>query len=112
MSYQYRGALTIEEELAAEAKTYGCGTYAGYRRHQRSNAAPCEDCREAARAYWRERDETSKTAPKRVYGFDPSACGTNAGYARHQRYNVEPCDPCRRATAQYIADYRSRKAAA
>jgi len=108
MSYQYRGQ-NIQQE---EPKAYGCGTYAGYRRHQRENTAICYDCREAARAYWREYDEASKTAPKRVYGFDPSACGTRAGYARHLYYKRPPCEPCRKASAQYIADLRAKKAVA
>jgi hypothetical protein len=109
VAYQYRGTTTVEEEPATD---YGCGTYAGYRRHKRNTTTPCDDCQEAARAYWRDYDEARKTAPKRIYGFNPDRCGTYAGWARHRQHKTPVCEPCRLATNQYMADYRARKATA
>lgn len=109
-AYKYKGAKFVEDD-SPTIKT-GCGTYAGYRAHLRNSEATCRDCKDAANAYWRERYELKKTEPPRVKGFNPDKCGTNAGYARHQAHKVPICAPCRKAAAQYIADYRARKAAA
>ena len=108
MAYQYKGTNFETDPEPVN----GCGTYAGYRAHLRKNEATCRDCKDAANAYWRERYEAKKTAAPKPRGFNPDKCGTNAGYARHQFYKLEPCEPCRKAAAQYIADYRARKAAA
>jgi len=109
VAYKYRGAKFEDDEPEI---TNGCGTYSGYRAHLRKEEQACQDCKDAANAYWRNHYQERKAKPKRVYEFSPDACGTNAGYARHKRYNIPPCDACRQATAQYVATYRARKAAA
>jgi len=110
MAYRYRGTKFVEDD--SPTITTGCGTYAGYRAHLRNSEGTCRDCKDAANAYWRERYELKKTEPPRVKGFNPDKCGTNAGYARHQAHKIPACEPCRKAAAQYIANYRARKAAA
>lgn len=110
MAYQYKGAKFVEDD--SPTITTGCGTYAGYRAHLRNSELSCEDCRAAVRVYRRELSEKRRTTPPRPKGFNPDKCGTNAGYARHQAHKVPICAPCRKAAAQYIADYRARKAAA
>jgi hypothetical protein len=108
MGYSYSGTKFAEE---VETRT-GCGTYAGYRAHLRAGQATCQDCRDAANSYWRERYELKKTEPPKPRGFTPAKCGTRAGYARHLYHEIPPCGPCRKASAEYIADYRARKATA
>jgi hypothetical protein len=117
MNYQYRGAnFEVEEpqrwrpqtEFVAEK----CGTYAGYKQHQKFGQEACRPCKDALAAYCRDRYHARKHLPPRVYGFSPDKCGTYAGYARHKRSEVPPCEPCKDAWAGYMNEYRAQRKAA
>ncbi len=122
MGYQYRGTIRdIEEESTpTPAPRLGvfdpskCGTYAGYRQHQKYGLMPaCRPCKDAQAAYSRDYIERrgGRTAPA-IREFQPGACGTYAGYARHLRSEVPPCADCHRAWLEYRRAWRSRKRAA
>jgi hypothetical protein len=115
MAYQYRGTVHDVEEptpiLALKHDGFdpsACGTYAGYRRHQKWDVPACQGCKDAMAAYTRSR---YVPAPPKV--FNPDACGTWAGFGRHQYHGVPPCEPCREASRVYQRAWRaSRKKAA
>jgi hypothetical protein len=94
----------------------GCGTYNGYGAHHRAGTPVCDPCKEARRAYRKERDRAVKAGDgrKRRKAFDPTLCGTRSGYQQHLRHENTACMDCRRASAAYIRAYRAsiRKAAA
>lgn len=80
-----------------------CGTYSGYRHHQNHGEAPCEECRDAARAFWRrqKRAERARIVPREL-----RPCGTYSAFVRHRRHGEEPCEPCLTAAREYFAKYR------
>lgn len=117
MTYQYRGTIRDVEEPAPKRRTKpqgtfnpdACGTYAGYRRHQRHKIPFCEPCREAQRSYDRdytERYRTGQLPPQRT--FQPEKCGTVAGHAQHYRHGTERCQPCKTAWREYLKDWKKR----
>lgn len=86
----------------------GCGTYNGHAAHKRAGTPACEPCKEALRAYKREREQARAAGgekPKKA--FDQSLCGTRPGYQQHLRHKVPACLDCRRATAEYTRAYRA-----
>lgn len=120
MAYKYAGTIhDVEDEPTTRTKPLGsfnadaCGTYAGYRRHQRYNVPACRDCKDAQASYSRDYIERrgGYQAPA-LRPFVPGACGTYAGYARHLRSEVKPCQECHAAWLQYRKDWRARKQAA
>lgn len=103
MAYQYRGTVRDVEEPAPVRvqKLDGfdpsaCGTYAGYRRHQKWGVPACQDCKDAMAAYTR-----SRYVPKPRKVFTPDRCGSWAGWLRHRYHKVTPCEPCREASRVY-----------
>lgn len=113
MAYQYRGTTfeEIEETPNRPQKHHGfdpdaCGTYAGYRRHQKWGVPACQECRDAMAAY--SRDRYVKRPPK---SFNPDACGTWTGWQRHNYYGVPPCEACREAGRDYQRQYRAKRRA-
>lgn len=109
--YQYRGEIrdVTPEPRQRPAKMTGfdpsaCGTYAGYRRHQKWGVPYCQDCRTAMAAY--SRDRYQPATPKTFTG---EACGTWAGRRQHDYYGVPACEPCKAAARVYQAQWRARK---
>lgn len=116
MGYVYRGDKHDVDTPPRTNKHHGfdpsaCGTYAGYRRHQKWGVPACQDCKDAQAAYSRDYWHHRGTRPTRIDVFDPSACGTHAGYRRHTRSDVPPCRACLTAYADYMHHYRAKKAA-
>jgi len=115
MAYQYRGNNhEVEEDPkpwrpTTEFVAAKCGTYAGYRQHQKFGHGACRDCKDAIAAYCRDRYQARKHEPPRIYGFNPDKCGTYAGYTRHQRSEVPPCEACKAALADYMNNYRAKR---
>lgn len=108
MAYQYKGAIRdVEEPTPIRATKLdgfdpsACGTYAGYRRHQKHNVPACRDCRDAMAAYSRDRYQ-----PRPPKTFNPDACGTWKGWQRHQYHDVPPCEACMAASREYQRDRR------
>jgi hypothetical protein len=108
--YVYRGTRTepAPEPVKKPRHEFDpdrCGTYAGYKQHQRKQVPSCDDCRKVAADYMRNRYK-----PK---GRPPVQCGTPNGYVRHKRHNEDPCAPCIREYLAYRrtiwAAYRERK---
>jgi len=87
-----------------------CGTYAGYRQHQKHDTPACRDCKDAQAAYSRDYHERrgGRPAPK-VLTFNPDACGTYAGWTRHLRSDVKACGPCHRAWLEYRRAWRAAR---
>ncbi len=118
MGYSYRGSNhEVEEDQEPWRPQVGfvaskCGTYAGYRQHQKYGQEACRPCKDGLAAYCRDRYHTRKHLPPRIYGFNPDKCGTYAGYTRHQRSDVPPCEACKTANADYMHNYRTRRQAA
>lgn len=116
MGYQYRGTVRDVDEPTPSRpqKLTGfdpsvCGTYAGYRRHQKWGVPACRPCMEGQAAY--SRDRYVKRPPKT---FNPDACGTWTGWNRHRYYDVPACEACREASREYqrarrIARKQARK---
>ena len=113
MAYKYRGTNHTIEDLTPSSprKLDGfdpsaCGTYAGYRRHQKWDVPACQDCKDAMAAYSRDRyvKRPAKT-------FNPDACGTWTGWQRHRYHDVPMCDGCREASREYQRQYRARRKA-
>lgn len=111
MAYVWKGTVPdVESEPAVRPRTSTgvfdpakCGTYAGYRQHQKHGVPSCRDCKDAQASYSRDYEERRKTEPARTRSFDPSACGTYAGYKRHVRYGVPTCPECREGYRVYKA---------
>jgi len=112
MAYVYKGTKRDEDTPAqapriprpvkpGEFDPSACGTYAGYRRHQKHGVPTCRDCKTAMAAYSRDRYK-----PRPPKGFTPEACGTYPGYSRHEYHNVPPCDPCKAAKLEYQKQWR------
>lgn len=108
--YVYKGTVRDVEDPAQPKPATGifdpakCGTYAGYRQHQKYHQPTCPECR-AVKA----KKNAEYRGGYKVRAFNPSACGTRAGYRRHERHNVPACDPCKAAQADYMHDYRTSK---
>ncbi len=79
------------------------GSVAGYRRHQKANEPPCDECLAATREHWRKYKRRVRRPPS-----PPSPCGTYNAYKRHQRHGETPCDECAEAQREYNRDYRRR----
>lgn len=92
-----------------------CGTWAGWSRHRYHDVPLCDPCKTAANDYQRQyrttRREAKRARPVTVGIFDPSACGTYGGYKRHYRHGTDACPACLTAYADYMKDYRTRRAA-
>jgi hypothetical protein len=113
MSYKYRGTVRdVKEQVPTRAtKLEGfdpsaCGTYAGYRRHQKHRVPACQDCLEAQSAYSRDYYERTKDRPRKTV-FTPNLCGTYSGYRKHIITSVKPCAACLVAHADYMNAYRA-----
>lgn len=113
MGYQYRGTIhDLNEPAYVPPRKHdgfepdACGTYAGYRRHQKWGVPACQDCRDAMAAY--SRDRYVKRPPKT---FNPDKCGTWAGWLRHRYYGVPACEACQDAGREYQRQYRARRRA-
>lgn len=81
------------------------GTYAGYKAHQNRGVEMCDECREAGRAYQRQR-YAARLPPSADYTPRPEDAGkmihgTYAGYRKHENRGTEPCDLCREAARIY-----------
>ena len=119
MAYTYRGTIRdIEEEPQPVFRTVGefdpakCGTYAGYRAHQKYKVPACRECKDAQAAYSRDYIERCGGRPRLApREFQPGACGTYAGYARHLRSPVPPCPECHKAWLEYRREWHARKKA-
>lgn len=116
MAYQYRGTIhDLDTPFEPEPSADKCGTYAGYRQHQRRDEPACEDCRAAqarySRDYQRERFgilPDQRLTPRRTNAAH-TGCGTMAGYTAHRRAKTTICDPCRQAAAAYRKDRRRQR---
>jgi hypothetical protein len=118
MAYQYGGKIRDIEEPAPIRATRldgfdpsACGTYAGYRRHQKHKVPACQDCLEAQAAYSRDYYERTKDRPRKTV-FTPELCGTYSGYRKHVITGVKPCPACLTAHADYMHAYRAKRKAA
>lgn len=85
-----------------------CGTYAGYRRHQKHGVPACKGCKDAQAAYSRDRYHATG-GTYNVGGFNIARCGTYSGYRQHRTHGQEACPACKAANAAYIAKYRAKK---
>lgn len=108
MGYTYKGTLRdVEDPTPIRIQKLdgfdpsACGTYAGYRRHQKHSVPACQDCKAAMAAYTR-----SRYVPAVPKTFNPDACGTWAGWNRHQYHDVPLCEPCREASRAYQRERR------
>ena len=86
-----------------------CGTYAAHNRHLRNGEDPCDDCREAKRAY-----NTRMTRERRHrQGVNQPRkrprCGTYAGEQYHRRYGEDICEACREARREYVNAWKRGK---
>lgn len=127
MGYRYRGTLRDVSEPAPTRtpSTPGpkpkppvfdpdrCGTYYGYKQHEKFGIEKCQPCKDANAAVSRDYEARLKTGGVRRHGrgFRPDACGTRRGYCRHQRHKVPACAPCAEASRVYTAEYRAKAAA-
>lgn len=119
MGYQYRGKIHDLDEPATAPVAPGefdpakCGTYAGYKQHQKRGVPSCDACRAACAEYRRNwYHAKKKPVQERAEGvYDPEFCGTRNGYERHRRRNTIPCAPCRAGHNDYARDYKARRAA-
>lgn len=113
--YIYRGTKhDLDEPITAPPSGRGqkftgfnpdaCGTYPGYRRHQKWGVPACQDCKDAQAAYSRDR-----YVPKKRPGFRDDACGTWAGWHRHKYHNIPTCTACEKAAREYQRDYRAAR---
>lgn len=88
-------ARTVPAEPRQRRKQAQCGTTSGHARHIRLREPTCEACREAKRAYMRERyDRRVDRKPR-----PPAPCGSRAGYERHLRDGEKACRTCLDANA-------------
>lgn len=112
MAYTYKGDIHDAAPEPRTASTPGpkpkgfnpdnCGTYKGYKQHYRYGVEVCDPCREARRAYHKERYVPRELKP----------CGTHAAYRRHITEGTEVCEPCNEANNAYNRDlYRIRAVA-
>lgn len=113
MGYTYNGTLRdVEESEPVNLRKHdgfdpsACGTYAGYRRHQKWDVPACQDCKDAMAAYSRDRYQAKPA------GFRPDKCGTWAGWHRHRYHGVPTCDRCKAAAREFQAQYRAERRAA
>jgi hypothetical protein len=112
MAYTYGGNVRDIEEAPAPRtpKLNGfdpsaCGTYAGYRRHQKHGVPACRDCLDAMAAYSRDRYQ-----PRPPKTFNPDACGTWKGWQRHRYHDVPTCAACQAAAREYQRERRAANA--
>jgi len=115
MAYVYRGAVhDLDEPVILEPvegfDTSRCGTVAAYKRHRKYGVPACRPCLDAKRDQSR-LEYAARRGVRPAAVFDPSACGTNAGYRRHKHHGVPVCAACKVANADYMRDYRQRRAA-
>lgn len=91
-----------------------CGTYAGYKQHEKTRTEKCQPCKTANAAYSRDYEARRKTGNVRTLGqgFNPDACGTRTGYRRHKRHKIPSCGPCREANRLHAAEHRAKRKAA
>lgn len=90
-----------------------CGTMPGYKQHLKHKIDACRPCRDAKAAKSAKEYATHRaTRGITVTVFNPAMCGTNKGHRRHQLHGVPACAPCLKAHAEYIKDYRAKKATA
>jgi hypothetical protein len=89
-----------------------CGTYAGYKQHERAGTEKCQPCKDANAAYSRDYQARRRAGLGLVRGFRPDQCGTYRGYCHHQRHKVPACGPCREASRLHTAKHRANRKAA
>lgn len=130
MAYTYKGKLRdVSAPAPAEPRTPStpgpkpkapvfepshCGTYRGYKQHEKTGTEKCQACKDANAAYSRDYEARLKTGQIQALnrGFRPDACGTYAGYCRHLRHNVPACGPCADASRAHTAQHRAKRKAA
>jgi hypothetical protein len=91
-----------------------CGTFRGYKQHEKTGTEKCQPCKDANAAYSRDYEARRKTGQVQTIGrgFRADKCGTYAGYCRHRRHNVPACGPCADASRAHTAQYRANLKAA
>ncbi|GAA0200281.1 hypothetical protein GCM10009526_23660 [Glutamicibacter creatinolyticus] len=103
---QRKQGVPLSEAVRPRRDLQPCGTVAAYQRHYRNREPVCDECKDAHRAYNRER-AAIRNPDKKPRELKP--CGTYPAYKRHLARRTEPCEPCREAWRTYQRAMRERK---
>lgn len=109
--YVYRGnqPLKVKPVIVTEDGRAPCGTVAAAHRHYREKEPLCTPCREAVRAYDRDRKQRYREEnPQPPKPRKHKPCGTHAAAVRHYERGEPLCEPCRQAKSEYERELRQR----